>query len=111
MLLVFVGRNSVGTANRGINGADKGWAIEHDHLVDELHHVTEAGLLILGRAAEVAIWAHAGANRAANKFVFVQFAFYVGRIDVRGIFDGNFDGIESPAFELWKEFGAFVGKG
>ena len=71
----------------------------------------EAGLLILGRASQVVIGSHAGANRTAGQAMLVQFLLHEGRIDMRWVFDWNFDGLKAPFLECLKEFCAFVGEG
>jgi len=111
LLLVFIGRDGVGAAHSGIDGADQGGAIERDHLVNEAAHVIEAGLLGLGRAAQIAVRPHAGAHGTADEAVLVQLAFDVGGVNVGGVFDGDFDGVEAPFFELFEELRALVGKG
>lgn len=111
LLFVFIGRDGIGAADCGIHRSDERRAVEHDHLVDELGHVIQPGLLVFGRSAEIAVRSHASANGTANEFMFVEFAFYMGGIDVGRVFDGDFDGVETPAFELRKKFSALVSKG
>jgi hypothetical protein len=43
--------------------------------------------------------------------VVIEFTFHVRRIDVGGVFDGNFDRVEPPALEPLEKFGALVGEG
>ena len=86
--------------------------LERLELLEQVDHLflREAGLLGLGRATQIAVRAHAGANRAAHQPVPVQFALHVCRINVRGVFHRNLDGFKSPPLESLEKFGALVGE-
>src|SRR5262249_2921541 len=81
------------------------------HLIDHLHHVFEAILLLLRCSAEIAIRADARARSAANQPMFVQLAFDVSGIDVGGVFDWDLDAFETPAFKFREQLCAVVGEG
>jgi len=110
LLLVFVGRNSVGASNRRIDGPDQRGTIQLDHLVDQLHQIFKAGLLLFGRPAQIPIGPHASAHRTARETVLFQFFAYVARLDVFGRFNRYFHRIKPPFFELPKQLRALVGK-
>ena len=100
LLLVFGGRHGVGPAHGRIHRPHHRRAIQHHHLVDHLLQVVEAVLLLLGRAAQITVRPQAGADRAADEALLVQFALYVRRVDMRGVFDGNLDAVKAPLLEL-----------
>src|ERR1039458_2171686 len=80
-------------------------AVQHHHLVDDLLQVVEAVLLLPRRAAQIAIRSQAGADRAANQALLVQFALHMRRVDVRWVLDGNLDAVKAPFLELLEQFG------
>ena len=110
LLGVFLLGHGVGTTYFAVNRPDEVGAIEHDHLIDQLHHVGHGSLLMLGSAAQITPAAHAGADGTADQTVLIQLGFDVGWIDMGGIFHRNFDGLETPFFELGEKFGALVRK-
>ena len=111
LLLIFGRRHRIRAPDRGIHRPDQRWAIQRDHLVEELHHVCQSGLLLVGRAAQVAVRAQTGADRAAGKAVAGELLLHIDRVDVGRVFDGDLDGVKAPALELRKLFCAVVGEG
>jgi len=73
-------------------------------LIEQRGHVIKTRLLLLWRAAEVAIRPHAGTDRTAGKSIFLEFGFDVRRIDVRRVLDWYFDRIEAPFLKVGKSF-------
>ena len=101
---LYSGRgHGVGAARFRVNRADERGAVQHDHVVDEALEVSEADFLLARRAAQVAVRSHAGADRAADQPRLVELAFDAYRVDMRGVFDGQFDGFEAPSFDLLEQ--------
>src|SRR5262249_45991609 len=111
LLLVLRRRDRIGATDGRIDRTDQRRTIQHDHLIDYLHHVFQAVLLLLRCAAQVTVRANAGARPAPAQPALVQLALYIGWVDMRGIFDGDFDAFEAPTFEFGKQLGAVVGEG
>ncbi len=101
---------SAGEADDTIDRADEARAIEDDHLVDKGLAVLHRGLLLRGSAAEIASRSHASAGAAADEARLVQTGFDLVSVDVGGILDGDFHGIETPILEFFEEFDAVRGE-
>src|SRR5437867_1120266 len=106
LLLVFLFGHRVGASDRRIDRPDQRWTSENGHLIDEPQHIIQPCLLLLRRAAQIAVRPHAGANGSANQAVPFQLSLYVAWIDMGGVLDRNLDRIEAPLLESFKMGGA-----
>ena len=77
------GRHGVGPSDRRIHRPDQGRTIQQHHLIDHGHHVFETRFVAGGRAAQIPVRPHAGADRAADQTGLVQSAlnFAPGQYD------------------------------
>ena len=102
--------HGVGLAHDGVNRADEARAAHDGGLVHERFAVSHRSGLLLGRAAEVAARAHAGADRADGEAGLVGGGFHLRGVDVLWRFDRNLDGLKAPFLKLGEELHALGGE-
>jgi len=75
-----------------------------------LPHIIQGVLLRFGRAAQIAVRAQTGANRAADQPEAIPTRVSRELGQCARVFDGDLDGLKPPALELFEELSAAVGE-